>query len=58
MDQALGIEKASLSTVVTLNSCVFDIYQEALRFTPVLGNLFDLVAQSVACSTGRRRRSE
>ncbi len=50
MDQALGIEKASLSTVVTLNSCVLDIYQEALRFNPVFGNLFDLAAQAVACS--------
>ena len=50
MDQALGIEKASLSTVVAMNSCVFDIYQEALRFNPVFGNLFDLAAQAVACS--------
>jgi hypothetical protein len=50
MDQALGIEKASLSTVVTLNSCVLDIYREALRYTPVFGNLFDLAAQAVACS--------
>ncbi len=50
MDQALGIEKASLSTVVTLNSCALDIYQEALRFNPVFGNLFDLAAQAVACS--------
>ncbi len=50
MDQALGIEKASLSTVVSLNSCVLDIYQEALRFNPVFGNLFDLAAQAVACS--------
>jgi hypothetical protein len=50
MDQALGIEKASLSTVVRLNACVLNIYQEALRFTPVFGNLFDLAAQAVACS--------
>jgi hypothetical protein len=50
MDQALGIEKASLSTVVTLNSCLLDIYQEALRVNPVFGNLFDMVYQAVACS--------
>ncbi len=50
MDQALGIEKVSLSTVVSLNSCVLDIYQEALRLTPVFGNLFNLAAQAVACS--------
>jgi hypothetical protein len=50
MDQALGIEKASLATVVSLNSCVLDIYQDALRFTPVFGNLFDMAAQAVACS--------
>jgi hypothetical protein len=50
MDQALGIEKASLATVVSLNSCVLDIYQEALRLNPVFGNLFDLVSQAVACS--------
>jgi hypothetical protein len=50
MDQALGIEKASLSTVVTLNSCVLDIYQEGLRFNPVFGNLFEMTAQAVACS--------
>ena len=50
MDQALGIEKASLSTIVSLNSCVLDIYQEALRFNPVFGNLFDMVFQAVACT--------
>jgi len=50
MDQALGIEKASLSTVVTLNSCVLDIYQEALRFNPVFGNCFNLAALAVASS--------
>ncbi len=50
MDQALGIEKASLSTVVSLNSSVLDFYQEALRFNPVFGNLIDMVSQAVACS--------
>src|ERR1700694_353489 len=38
MDQALGIEKASLSTVVSLNSCVLDIF----------GNSLDLTAKSFA----------
>lgn len=38
MDQAIGIEKASLSTVVTLNSCAIDVYQ----------NLLDTAAKSFA----------
>lgn len=46
MDQALGIEKASLSTVVHLNSCVVDIYGDA--FTPALGYLFDMAAYAFA----------
>ncbi len=50
MDHALGIEKASLATVVSLNSSVLDIYKSSLWFTPVLGNLLDMVSQAVACS--------
>ncbi len=50
MDQALGIEKASLATVVSLSSSVLDIYECYLRFTPVFGNLVDMVSQAVACS--------
>jgi hypothetical protein len=50
MDQALGTEKASLSTVVTLNSCVLDIYRNGFGFAPVFGNLFEIAAQAVACS--------
>ncbi len=47
MDQALGIEKAALSTAVSLNSCALDIYQDALWFTPVFGTLFDTVFQAL-----------
>lgn len=50
MDGALGLEKASLSTVVCLNSYVFDMYQDALRFTPVFGNCFGVAAQALAFS--------
>ena len=50
MDQALGIEKASLATVVSLSSSVLDIYESSLRFTPVFGDLIDMVSQAVACS--------
>ena len=46
MDQAIEIQKASLSTVVCLNSCAIDIYQNAFWFAPVLSNLFDAAAQS------------
>lgn len=48
MDQAIGIEKASLATVVCLNSCAIDIYKNGLWFSPVLGNLFDAAAQAFA----------
>lgn len=34
MDRAIGIEKASLDTVVHLNSYASDIYQNALWFAP------------------------
>jgi hypothetical protein len=50
MNRALGIEKASLSTVVSLNSSVLDIYETSLWFAPVFSNLLDLVSQAVACS--------
>lgn len=50
MDQALGIQKASMATVVSFNSSVLDIYKSSLWFTPVFGNLFDMVFQAVACS--------
>jgi len=50
MDQALGIEKASLATLVSLNSSLLDISESSLWFTPVFGNLIYVAAQAVACS--------
>jgi hypothetical protein len=48
MDQAIGIEKASLTTVVRLNSSVIDIYKNAFWFAPVFGDLLDTAAKSFA----------
>jgi hypothetical protein len=48
MDQAMGIEKASLTTVVRLNSSVIDIYKNAFWFAPVFGDLLDTAAKSFA----------
>jgi hypothetical protein len=48
MDQAIEIQKASLSTVGCLNSCAIDIYKNAFWFAPVLSNLFGAAAQSFA----------
>lgn len=50
MDQALGIEEASLSTAFVLNSYAIDICKNAFWFAPIVGNLLDMAAQSVACS--------
>jgi hypothetical protein len=48
LDQAIGIEKASLTTVVRLNSSVIDIYKNAFWFAPVFGDLLDTAAKSFA----------
>jgi hypothetical protein len=48
MDKAIGIEKASLATVVGLNSAVVDIYKDAFGYAPVFGELFDTTAKSFA----------
>jgi len=48
VDQAIEIEKASLATVVRLNSCVLDIYKNAFWFAPEVGDLFDTAAESFA----------
>jgi hypothetical protein len=48
MDRAMGIEKASLATVVRLNSCACEIYQNALWGAPVFGNLFGPAANALA----------
>lgn len=57
MDQALGMEKASLDAVLQMQSCVIDAcdlsnydasgYEAASCFTPALGNLFGLMAQTI-----------
>jgi hypothetical protein len=49
MDQALGIEKPSLAPIVGLNSCLFDIYKNALWFTPAFGNHSEMMSQALAC---------
>jgi hypothetical protein len=48
MDQAIGIEKASLAAVVCLNSGAIDSSMNALRFSPAFGNLFNTAAQAFA----------
>jgi hypothetical protein len=48
MDRATEIEKASLATVVCLNSCVLGIYKSAFWFEPEVGTLFDTAAESFA----------
>lgn len=51
MDRALGVEEASLSAAVNLNSCLFDIYINSFGLTPALGTLFDAVAKTFAFYT-------
>jgi hypothetical protein len=48
MGRATEDEKASLATVVCLNSCVLDLYKNAFWFAPEVGNLFDTAAESFA----------
>ena len=48
MDRATEIEKASLSTVVCLTSCVLDIYKNAFWFAPEVGTFFNTAAESFA----------
>jgi hypothetical protein len=48
LDQAIEIQKTSLSTVVCLNSCAIDIYKNTFWFVPSLGGLFETAAQSFA----------
>jgi hypothetical protein len=50
MDQALGIEKASLAPVVGSHSCLLGMYERALSFTPVFGNYLEAVSQALASS--------
>lgn len=50
MDQAIGIEKASLTTLVSLNSSVLDLYKNAFWYAPVFRDLLDATARSLALS--------
>jgi hypothetical protein len=52
MDRALGIEEASLSAVVDLNSCLFDIYKNSFSPTPAFGDLLETAARTFAFYTG------
>jgi hypothetical protein len=51
MDRAIGIEKASLTTMVCFSSCVLAIYKSAFWFVPELGKLFDTASESLAFCT-------
>jgi hypothetical protein len=51
MDRAIGIEKASLTTDVGLNSSVIDIYKNAFWFAPVFCELLDTATKSFAFCT-------
>jgi hypothetical protein len=48
MDQALGIEKESLTPVVSFNSYSLDLYKNAFCIVPVLSNLSDAAAHASA----------
>jgi hypothetical protein len=50
MDQALGIEKASLAPIAGLNSCLRGMVERALDFSPVFGNHLQAVSQVFAFS--------
>jgi ABC-type enterochelin transport system permease subunit len=51
MDRLIGIEKASLTTVVCFSSCILAIYKSAFWFVPELGKLFDTASESLAFCT-------
>jgi hypothetical protein len=46
MDQALGVEKVSLSTLVDLNSTLFDIYKNSFWLAPVFSDFLDAAAKA------------
>jgi hypothetical protein len=48
MDQAVGLEKASLAAVACLSSCAIDIYKNESWLSPALGKLFDEAFQALA----------
>jgi hypothetical protein len=51
MDQALGVEQASLSAAVEINEYLFDIYQKSFWITPAFADLFDTAAKTFAFYT-------
>jgi hypothetical protein len=48
MDQALGIEKESLTPVVSFNSYSLDLYKSAFCIVPVLSNFSDMATHAFA----------
>jgi hypothetical protein len=48
MDQALGVEQASLDAVVCATSCAIDVYKNAFCLNPVVRELFSATAQALA----------
>jgi hypothetical protein len=50
MDQAIGIEKASLTTLVSLNSSVLDLCKNTFWYAPVFSDLLDATARSLTFS--------
>lgn len=48
MDRALGIERASFSTVIQLNSSALDLYRNSLWLAPGFGDLLGLAAKAFA----------
>jgi hypothetical protein len=48
MSRATENEKASLATVLCLNSCVLDLTKNAFWFVPEVSTLFDMAAESFA----------
>lgn len=51
MDQALGVEQASLSAAVEINEYLFDIYQKSFWITPAFADLLDAAAKTFAFYT-------
>ncbi len=49
IDRALGLEKASLASLVRLNSCVFDLFWNTACLSPV-AQLMDAARQAFALS--------
>ena len=48
MDQAIGIEKASLAAIASFQSCAIDIDKNSSWDSPALGKLSEAAAQAIA----------